>query len=170
MINLTRRAALKLFSAAGITTLLPSLSSANMQADNPASTDIPESTANTYEFDQYSDIELILQRVIAKTRADDYALITIRNRSEEPSTLRYIYPGVVEGEGNHYDLNAMLPDKPLILEPGQTVYRRLKPMQQLSERQHPPTFIARTGKVVVRNYLMHSRAEQPVPTQRSLFA
>lgn len=166
MITLTRRAALKLFSAAGITTLLPSLAS----ADNPASAGNPESATNTVEFDQYSDIELILQRVIAKTRADDYALITIRNLSDEPSTLRYIYPGVVEGEGNHYDLNAMLPDTPLTLEPGQTVYRRLKPMQQLLERQHPPTLIARTGKVVVRNYLMHSRVEQPIPTEGSVFA
>lgn len=170
MINLTRRAALKLFSAAGITTLLPSLTSAKLRVNNAASTGLPEAATDTPEFDLYSDIELVLQRVIAKTRADDYALVTIRNLSDETSTLRYIYPGVVEGEGNHYDLNAMLPDKPLTLEPGQTVYRRLKPMQQLSERQHPPVLIARTGKVVFRNYLMHSRVEQPVPTQGSVFA
>ncbi len=170
MINLTRRTALKLISTIGATTLLPSLSSANVQADNPAPSGIQDAATNTAKFDENSDIEVVLQRVIAKTRADDYALVTIRNLSNDRSSLRYIYPGVVKGEGNHYDLNAMLPDTPLILEPGQTIYRRLKPMQQLSERQHPPVQITCTGRVVVRNYLMHSRVEQPTPVECSLFA
>lgn len=169
MITLTRRACLKLFSVAGLSTALPSLVGASTETGASEATVLkkwPKSTTPAYA----TNIEITLQRVVARTPAEDYAYVTIRNTGEKPSTLRYIYPGVVEADGNSYDLNALLSNGSLTLEPNKNVYLRLKQMQRAADRQNPPVQIAQSGQVVIKNYLVSSRSEQPPEMVRSAFA
>jgi len=115
------------------------------------------------------DIDVTIHTILAKQPSEDYALVEIWNHSNKSSTLRYIYPGVVEHEGAFYDLNSLLANGELAVEARQTVYRRLFPMQRAADRLNPPNLIARSGQVAVRNTPGTSREAQNFYSVRSLF-
>lgn len=172
MIKLTRRDSLKVFSVAGLAAVMPTLSQARLLPAPAASwKDLPcdaKHTATECTHPQ-ADIDITISRVVAKHPLEDYALVNIWNHSNESSTLRYIYPGVVEHEGAFYDLNSLLADGELKLEANQTVYQRLLPMQQAADRLNPPTQITQSGRLVIRDM---SRGSQQVQdgSLRSFFA
>ena len=132
MIKMTRRGSLKVLSVAGLTAAIPSLTQARLLP--PASDSLNDSQCDTGQHTvecthPQADIDLTIRRTMAKQPSEDYALVEIRNHSNENSTLRSVYPGVVEMEGDFYDLDSLLTNGELTLRAKQTVYRRLLPLQ-----------------------------------------
>jgi len=172
MIKITRRDSLKIISVAGMAAIAPSISQARLAPYADSSCDlecnsIQHTTASTHP---QADIDLTIHRVVGKQPAEDYALVKIWNRSNEISTLRYIYPGVVEQEGAFYDLNSLLTKGDLTLEGQKTIYCRLQPMQRLADRLNPPNQIAKSGRVVVRNMHPTTQRTQDSKSVRSVLA
>jgi len=160
MIKMTRRDSIKVISVAGISAIAPSLAQARLSVHSDSSPELqcdnnPQNAVCTHP---QADIDLAIHHIVGKHPSEDYALVKIWNRSYEGSTLRYIYPGVVQQEGAFYDLNSLLTNGELTLEGQQTVYRRLQPMQQAADRLNPPNQISKSGQVVVRN--MHPVAQR----------
>lgn len=173
MIKMTRRDTLKFFSLAGFTAAFPSLTQARLLPQYSQTTAEPLCDAEVAGVGcthPQADFDLTIQRIVAKQPSDDYALVTLRNRSSARSTLRYIYPGVVEQEGLFFDLNSLLSEGEVTLEAQQTVYRRLLPMQQLADRLNPPNEIAQSGQVNVINGLSSLKENSGTESLRSVFA
>jgi len=172
MIKMTRRDSIKVISVAGIAAIAPSISRARSTVHSDSSPELPcdSSPQNSVCTHPQADIDLTIHPIAGKIPSEDYALVKIWNRSNESSTLRYIYPGVVQQEGAFYDLNSLLTNGELTLEGLQIVYRRLQPMQQAADRLNPPNQIAKSGHVIVRNMHPVSQRNRESESIRSVLA
>lgn len=150
MIDTMRRSLLKTISIGTGTAALPALSVAANDAIMPG---------------KKHKLSLTFSRQMGNTQ-----IVTISNTSAEAVVLKHIYPGIVQTKGQIYDLNEMLAEKTLYIEPGEAHSMKIHAVAETTTEREIPEDLTTVNPMSVATYYQAQSSQVSVSTTRSFLA